>query len=122
LHEGIEFALDRCQSRATSGRFTYATDLGYKSPTSWPVARPVALYPAHTNARLRAQRGYFALHGRDDRPIDQQLSGEGEISFVEIDENTYEPLLSLLDHAGLTRFLMQQSLDGLAEDLKRTYL
>jgi hypothetical protein len=103
-------------------QFSYATYLGYRKPISWPVERPVALYPVHTNARLRAQRGYFTLHGRDESPVDKQLSSGSELSFVEIDENMYEPLLNLLDHAGLTHFLMQQSLDGLARDLRKTYL
>lgn len=103
-------------------RFGYAEWLSWPLGRNkeWPRQRPIALYPLHSNARLRAQRGYFTLHGANDSPLEQQVD-ESIVRCIEIPSDAIAPLRGILRQAGLRHFGMLQSLDGLATDLTREY-
>jgi hypothetical protein len=38
----------------------------------WDWDGPVAIYPIQINERVRAQRGWFTVHGNDRRPLEQR--------------------------------------------------
>ena len=39
----------------------------------WAWDGPVAIYPIQINERVRAQRGWFTIHGNDRRPLEEQF-------------------------------------------------
>lgn len=115
----------RYLTRLAPGRkdFSYADWLAWrdKEKREWPRELPVALYPLHTNARLRSQRGYFTIFGHDARPLKEQVTTPGILEEIEIPQEMILPLRRSLRLAGIRHFSMMQHLDGLARDLTAAY-
>lgn len=76
---------------------------------------PIAIYPEQRSQRVRAQHGWFTLHGDDVRPIDQQV--RGVTSKVEIPARAIPGARHFLKLAGLDHFAVYPDLDGLARTL-----
>lgn len=77
--------------------------------------RPIAIYPEQRSQRVRAQRGWFTLHGDDVRPIDQQVRGVTRV--VNIPPRAIRGARRFLELAGLDHFAVYPELDGLARTL-----
>jgi hypothetical protein len=80
---------------------------------------PLALYPQHSNARLRAQGGYFTLHGDDPRPLEKSASDC--VSFVALPDAARASAEAFLQQSGINEFTLFPDPDGLARFLNRKY-
>jgi hypothetical protein len=80
---------------------------------------PLALYPQHSNPRLRAQGGYFTLHGDDPRPLEE--CAPDCVSFVELPRDARDSAEAFLQLSGINEFTLFPDPDGLARFLNRKY-
>lgn len=80
---------------------------------------PLALYPQHSNARLRAQGGYFTLHGDDWRPLEE--SAPDCVSFVPLPSTARKAAAEFLQQSGINEFTLFPDPDGLARFLNKKY-
>lgn len=78
---------------------------------------PLAIYPTHTNPRLRAQGGYFTIHGDDWRPL--EISAKKCVRFVEIPAAAISDARQFLARAGISDFSLFPDADGLARFLRK---
>lgn len=101
--------------------FTYGEWLAWPREKNepWPRIKPVALYPAHSNPRLHAQRGYFTLHGADPRPLEAQVPSM--LQEVPITQAMIAPLRRLLADSGINHFNTERDFSGLGKDLVAEY-
>ncbi len=76
---------------------------------------PIAIYPEQRALRVRAQKGWFTLHGDDVRPLDEQVPGVA--SKVDLPPEAIPAARHFLDLAGLDDFAVFPDLDGLARTL-----
>jgi hypothetical protein len=79
---------------------------------NWSWRRPVAIYPAQINDRVRAQRGWFTIHGDDRRPLDEQ--SPQFLSKIILTPACVENVRALLHLFGLHRFSIYTDLGNLA--------
>ncbi len=78
----------------------------------WAWDGPVAIYPIQLNDRVRAQRGWFTIHGNDRRPLEEQYPRQ--ILKLIIEQSCYEKVFQFLDLSGFNQFSMYPDLDHLA--------
>jgi len=79
----------------------------------WPT--PVALYPIRNSPRVRAQHGWFTIHGTDTAPIEKivpQAIGE-----VKIRREWWPEVRDYLESTGIDRFQIYADLDSLADSI-----
>jgi hypothetical protein len=76
---------------------------------------PVAIYPMQRLARMRAQRGWFTIHGSDRRPIEK--IAPKSVLRIDFDGRSIEDARELLDLLGLDRFSIFTDLDSLADSV-----
>ena len=76
---------------------------------------PVAIYPMQRIARMRAQRGWFTIHGTDRRPI-EQIAPECVVR-IEFGGRSIQDARDLLDVLGFDRFTIYTDLDSLADSV-----
>jgi hypothetical protein len=76
---------------------------------------PVAIYPMQRLARMRAQRGWFTIHGTDMRPI-EQIAPECVLQ-IAFDGQSVQDTRNLLDLLGFDRFSIFTDLDSLADSV-----
>lgn len=89
--------------------YDYSGDFGFDTP--------LAIYPTHTNPRLRAQGGYFTIHGDDWRPL--EISAQECVRFVEIPAAAMSDARQFLARAGISDFSLFPDADGLARFLRK---
>ena len=83
--------------------------------------RPIAIYPMQRSPRMAAQRGWFTIHGRDGRPLDEIDRVRHEcLRRVPLGE-AGDVVRSLLGLMGIDEYLLFPDLDSLAETLMRRY-
>lgn len=80
---------------------------------------PVAIYPIQRSARLHAQRGYFTIHGDDNRPLEEIVPHH--VRKVAIPTSIIPEARKFLELAGISDYLLFPDLDGLMRDLHRKY-
>ncbi len=86
----------------------------------WPYEMPVAIDSPWRNTRLSAQKGYFTLHGKDNRPLNVQKK---EIAIkVDIPLKALPRCYHFLEKSGVNEFTLFPDLDGLARWLNEKYL
>jgi len=78
----------------------------------WPWDKPVAIYPLQISDRVRAQRGWFTIHGNDPDPLEVQAPGD--LFKLILGPECVEEALKFLELFGLNRFSMYTDLDSLA--------
>jgi hypothetical protein len=76
---------------------------------------PVAIYPMQRMARMRAQRGWFTIHGTDSRPI-EKIAPECVLR-IDFDGQSEEESRALLDLLGFDQFAIFTDLDSLADSV-----
>jgi hypothetical protein len=76
---------------------------------------PVAIYPMQRMARMRAQRGWFTMHGTDSRPI-EEIAPQCVLR-IDFDGQSEKETRDLLDLLGFDRFSMFTDLDSLADSV-----
>jgi hypothetical protein len=78
----------------------------------WPWDGPVAIYPIQINERVRAQRGWFTIHGNDRRALEDQFPKL--VRKIVLERTAVDQVREFLQHAGFNRFSMYPDLDNLA--------
>jgi hypothetical protein len=76
---------------------------------------PIAIYPEQRSSRVRAQRGWFTLHGDDPQALDKQVKGVS--SRVELPLAAIPAARAFLQLAGIDHFAAFPDLDGLTKML-----
>ncbi len=79
--------------------------------------KPIGVYPTQSNPRLRAQGGYFTIHGDDWRPLD--VAAPECLRFVELPKTAIDDAREFLSRAGINDFSIYPDADGLARFLCR---
>jgi hypothetical protein len=92
--------------------YTYG-DLVVEQLIDWEW--PVAIYPMQRLARMRAQRGWFTIHGTDRRPI-EKIAPKCVVR-IDFDGRSIQDARDLLDLLGLDRFSIFTDLDSLADSV-----
>lgn len=78
----------------------------------WGWDGPVAVFPIQINDRVRAQRGWFTIHGDDRHPIDHQYPGQ--VTKLIMTRDCIPPAKEFLKLAGLNRFAIYPDLENLS--------
>jgi hypothetical protein len=76
---------------------------------------PVAIYPMQRQARMRAQRGWFTIHGTETGPI-EKLAPRCVVR-IDFADGAAASASQLLDLLGFDRFSIFTDLDSLAESV-----
>jgi len=89
-------------------------DLGdiLMSEGDWPWDTACAIYPIQINERVRAQRGWFTIHGNNRAPLEQQVPSL--VGRLDIAPSAVSEIMELLNTAGLNRFSIYPDLENLA--------
>ena len=85
----------------------------------WPPELPVATAPIWGHPRAFRQRGFFTIHGTDERPLEQQ--GSSLVAKILIPQDLQDPLRLLLEEAGIDHYSLFPDLDGLGRKLRGRY-
>jgi hypothetical protein len=82
----------------------------------WRWKMPVAIYPIQINDRVRAQRGWFTIHGQDRRPLEVQAPGH--VAKLVLAPKCVSDARRFLNFAGINRYSVYPDLDNLARWLR----
>jgi FRG domain len=77
--------------------------------------QPFAIYPMQRVARMRAQRGWFTIHGSDRRPIEK--IAPNCVVRIDFDGTSIQDTRDLLNLLGFDSFAIFADLDSLAESV-----
>lgn len=120
LNQGDLIAPEDLGRDARKGKqYDYHELLLESSYVSWDS--PIAIYPMQRSPRMAAQRGWFTMHGRDARPLDEMERVREEcLRHVPLGEAA--PVIQeLLGLMGIDKYLLFPDLDSLAETLRNRY-
>jgi hypothetical protein len=79
---------------------------------------PIAIYPSHTNVRLRVQKGCFTLHFSEES-LEDIIRNKGiHLCQFLINPDSSEEILDELKNGGITESTLFPDIDGLAKELK----
>jgi hypothetical protein len=81
---------------------------------------PIAIDGKLHNDRLRAQRGNFTVHGRNDAPLDDQVPNV--IGKVALCSSAKPEAREFLEHANLNAFTIYPDIVGMAQHIVRKHL
>ena len=87
--------------------------------THWPPKLPVATAPIWGHPRALRQRGFFTIHGTDERPLEEQDSSL--VARIPIPRDLQDPLRLLIEEAGIDHYSLFPDLDGLGRKLRGRY-
>jgi hypothetical protein len=123
------FVLDPLKLNEKSGlndikRASFESNFDYKS-VYWQGQPfypnfPIAIDGRLHNDRLRAQSGSFTVHGRDNRPLDEQAPEAAQK--IVLRSSAKPEAREFLEHANLTPFRIYPDLVGMAQHIIRKYL
>jgi hypothetical protein len=83
----------------------------------WQWDGPVAVYPIQLSERVRAQRGWFTIHGNNRSALEAQLPKL--VSKIILKEQCVKEGLRFLELAGFNKFSIYPDYDSLAIWLKQ---
>jgi len=86
----------------------------------WGGDGRVAIYPVQINDRVRAQSGWFTIHGNDRRPLEVQYPGL--LAKIVIEPACNNELKKMFEFTGMNKFSLYTDLDSLAEWLREDHL
>jgi len=98
--------------------FTEYVDV-IKNREDWPYRKPVAIYPRQVSSRQQAQGGWFTIHGKSSKPLDQ--IAKAAVRKVVLTPGAVRAGKEFLKIAGLNEYLLFPDLDGLARSLHDRY-
>lgn len=76
---------------------------------------PVGIYPLQRNVRMAAQRGWFTMHGRNEKPLDKIRPDV--VRRIDISPAAAQVASWLLTQIGIDKFALFGDLDSLCESL-----
>lgn len=85
----------------------------------WPYDAPVPFRPPKLTPRIRAQRGFFTIHGNDHRPLDAIY--RAEVRQVRIPLSLIEKGRQFLELASIDSLSMFPDLDGFTRHIHNKY-
>ena len=85
------------------------------SPGAWLHDKPVAIYPLQISDRMRAQRGWFTMHGNKRGPLEEQCPDC--VICLQLGEAAIRDGRTFLQMAGLKPYTIYPDLDHLAVEL-----
>ena len=99
---------------------------GYEPRSPYPMRTPpLALYGAHSNPRIIAQRGAFMIFGLSKSPMEVEFETDEypaeALSKLEIPPASIDALRASVDAIGMTESMIYPDLGGLARELTRRY-
>lgn len=120
LNEGELIAPEAIGRKTEAGRFhDYNELLLEPSYINWDS--PLAIYPMQRSPRMAAQGGWFTMHGRDPRPLDEmERVGEHCLRKVPLGEAA-SVIREILGLMGIDKYLLFPDLDSLADTLISRY-
>jgi hypothetical protein len=80
----------------------------------WPYETPMPLVPPTPTARIRAQQGYFTIHGNGLAPLETQCPNT--VAQIPLGAATIHGAREFLELAGVTRCALFPDIDGFARD------
>ncbi|WP_429180021.1 FRG domain-containing protein [Aeromonas salmonicida] len=80
---------------------------------------PIAISPSHIDNRIRAQSGYFTLHGSNIWPIDYYDAVRRILTKIMIPYKVIPGMVRDLEAVGITDSLVFPDLSGLAKQVRR---
>jgi FRG domain len=86
----------------------------------WRWDDPVAIYPVQLGDRVRAQRGWFTIHGNSREPLEQQYPQL--LWKIILEKKCIEEALLFLEWAGFNKYSIYPDLDNLAIWLRQKNL
>jgi hypothetical protein len=86
----------------------------------WKWDGPVAIYPVQLGDRVRAQRGWFTIHGNSREPLEQQYPQL--LWQIILDKKCIEEALQFLELAGFNKYSIYPDRDNLAIWLRQKNL
>lgn len=86
------------------------------APKNFPRG-PIAVYPIQRSNRVRAQRGWFTMHGSDRRGIEESVPKA--LWKIVLEKDAEAGALAFLEHAGLNAYTIYSDLDSLTRELHR---
>lgn len=81
--------------------------------------KPKALYPIKSNDRIKAQKGVFTVHGKDEKCFTKIC--KGVVKKFTIPQKAILPAKEFLKDAGINHFSMFPDLEGLSRQMKSEY-
>lgn len=86
---------------------------------SWPYAYPIPFRARRASDRMRAQRGFFTIHGNDHKPLDDLTTDVSRQ--VRIPKDVIASVFEYLEHAGIDEIAMFPDSQGFAKYVARKY-
>jgi hypothetical protein len=86
---------------------------------SWPYRFPIPYRPPKLTPRIRAQRGFFTVHGEDCRPINAIFPNV--VRQVRLPSQALPDARAFLERAGINSLSMFPDYEGFARRVKRNY-
>jgi hypothetical protein len=86
----------------------------------WAWDGPVAVYPIQLGERVRAQRGWFTIHGNNRKPLEEQFPRL--LWKIVLEPKCVVDGLQFLEWAGFNKFSIYPDLDSLATLLRQKNL
>ena len=86
---------------------------------NWPYQLPFPYRSPKLNPRIRAQRGFFTVHGSDHRPLDS--IHRRYLRQIRLPEAAYADAKAFLDHSGIDSLSMFPDHEGFARRLHEKY-
>ncbi len=108
-----EFPKARPKREPTGQYWDYGEMLLERNGIDWET--PIALYPIRNSSRVRAQQGWFTIHGTNPQPLDEQVPEA--VAKVKIKRKYWPSVYRYLESIGLDRFHIYADLDSLSDSV-----
>lgn len=89
-------------------------------PNEWTWEEPAAIYPLQNNTRVRAQQGWFTIHGASREPLENQVPNLC-VKLI-IGEPCMSEAREFLQFAGINRYSVYPDLENLALQIRKQNL
>lgn len=86
----------------------------------WPWDSPVSVYPIQLNERVRAQRGWFTIHGNARSPLENQVPKL--VMQLVLENGCMNEAFKFLNLAGFNRFSIYPDMENLASWIRKKNL
>jgi hypothetical protein len=95
------------------------SDCFIRGTKKWPYQMPVPFVVARRSDRIRAQRGYFTIHGHDKRPVD--WLAPHAVRQVRVNSIIIDRIKEYLEYGGIDELSMFPDAEGLARFIEQRY-
>lgn len=115
--KGPELEIPKYLGQVGQTRFADYGEMLSAHREDWEWDHPVAIYPIQLNDRVRAQRGWFTIHGNDRNALEVQLPDQ--VTQLTLEGKCIDEALQFLDHAGFNRFSIYTDMENLANWVRK---